>query len=235
MPEKYDPTQWVDEWPIPGLSDSDRKRIKAVLLKAHARYLRQPIDPYGFIEPMEQAYDGIAGILFEAGILDDVLLGGPLRFLIVEFAVRAQWMASPLNQGLREVFPGYWGRPGPWIAFNSQYQAVFGAQLAEWRARLLERDADSSRAAPQPNTYPDDLPAEREKRIAARKQMLQDYKAACGSVSNRRIYSARNSGLYKAQFSEWVNGILPDSSATTINFERFLREKKPPIPRKPKP
>jgi hypothetical protein len=128
-------------------------------------------------------------------------------------------------------------------------------QEREWRRKKFEREAESDRirklaeiqtppTAPTSSFPPQEqvrspanqegLPSEREKLITARKQILGEYKAACGSVSNRSIYNARNSGIYKPQFSKWVNGLLPDSSATTINFERFLREKKQPIPRKPK-
>jgi len=65
-----------------------------------------------------------------------------------------------------------------------------------------------------------------------RARMLETYKAKIGA-SNRKIYEARNSGIHKPQFYEWLNGTLPTGSATTKNFERFLREQKAPIPRKP--
>jgi hypothetical protein len=70
--------------------------------------------------------------------------------------------------------------------------------------------------------------------ITRRSKLLTEYKAATKNPSNKRIYGARNSGIHKPEFYEWVNGALPPDSATTINFERFLREKKPPIPKKPK-
>jgi hypothetical protein len=66
-----------------------------------------------------------------------------------------------------------------------------------------------------------------------RRSLLREYKAATKEPSNKRIYEASNSGLHKPQFYEWINGTLPTDSATTINFERFLRLKKAPIPRKP--
>ena len=66
-----------------------------------------------------------------------------------------------------------------------------------------------------------------------RESLLREYKAATKEPSNKRIYEASNSGIHKPQFYEWINGVLPADSATAINFERFLRMKKPPIPRKP--
>ena len=70
--------------------------------------------------------------------------------------------------------------------------------------------------------------------IERRRKLLAEYKAATKNSSNKRIYEARNSGVHKPEFYQWLNGTLPTESATTISFERFLREKKPPIPRKPK-
>lgn len=68
--------------------------------------------------------------------------------------------------------------------------------------------------------------------IHRRKGLLSEYKAATGEPSNKRIYEATNSEIHKPQFHRWLRGLLPVDSATTINFERFLREKRPPIPRK---
>jgi hypothetical protein len=64
-----------------------------------------------------------------------------------------------------------------------------------------------------------------------REQLLNEYKNKTGA-SNKKIYESSNSGIHKPQFYEWVRGTLPDSSTTTVNFERFLREQKPPRPRK---
>jgi hypothetical protein len=68
--------------------------------------------------------------------------------------------------------------------------------------------------------------------VTRRKRLLVDYKEATNNPSNQKIYSAKNSGIHKPEFYDWVKGELPASSQTAINFERFLLEKKPPIPRK---
>ncbi len=70
--------------------------------------------------------------------------------------------------------------------------------------------------------------------IARRSKLLNEYKAATKSPSSKQIYEAGNSRIHKPEFYLWVNGTLPTDSATTANFERFLREKKPPIPKKSK-
>jgi hypothetical protein len=62
-----------------------------------------------------------------------------------------------------------------------------------------------------------------------RRKLLDEYKTATGNPSNKKIYEADNSYIHKPQFYEWRDGRLPTSSITTINFERFLREKKRPV------
>jgi len=64
--------------------------------------------------------------------------------------------------------------------------------------------------------------------IERRSLLLAEYKAATKTISNRQIYEARNSRIHKPEFYTWRNGTLPAHSATSINFERFLREKRPP-------
>jgi hypothetical protein len=89
----------------------------------------------------------------------------------------------------------------------------------------------AAQIAPEANPIPDALAIEIRRRVI----LLEEYKAATGNPSNKRIYEAQNSGLHKPQFIKWRRGELPNTSATTQNFERFLRERKLPIPRKPKP
>ena len=64
--------------------------------------------------------------------------------------------------------------------------------------------------------------------IDRRAKLLGEYKEATGKPSNRKIYTAKRSGIYKPEFYKWVNGTLSSTSETAKNFERFLREKKPP-------
>jgi hypothetical protein len=67
--------------------------------------------------------------------------------------------------------------------------------------------------------------------VSFRTNLLNEYKQSTGNPSNSKIYRARNSGIHKPQFYQWLRGELSAGSETTVNFERFLREKKPPIPR----
>lgn len=78
-------------------------------------------------------------------------------------------------------------------------------------------------------SVPTAIPSELDEEIERRRKLLADYKAATGVTSNRPIYEAENSAIHKPQFYQWLKGSLPRHSATAINFERFLREKKPPF------
>jgi hypothetical protein len=69
--------------------------------------------------------------------------------------------------------------------------------------------------------------------IERRKTLLAEYKAATGDPSDYQLFNAQNSGLHKPEFYRWLKGTLSAHSRTAQNFERFLREKKLPIPRKP--
>jgi hypothetical protein len=105
--------------------------------------------------------------------------------------------------------------------------------------RLIASGAQPVAAAPSQQVGPPygscaiiDLPPSTD--LLTRQKMLNEYKSATGNPSNRQIYNARNSGIHKPEFYEWLNGNLPSISETTKNFERFLREKKAPVPRSTK-
>ena len=67
--------------------------------------------------------------------------------------------------------------------------------------------------------------------IAQRRALLDEYRTFVPEVSHKKIYESRNSQIHKPEFYEWLSGQLPSSSQTCVNFERFLREKKPPLPK----
>jgi len=93
--------------------------------------------------------------------------------------------------------------------------------------------AQSSRPGPQ--EAPSQLapePPHLQTEVARRETLLSEYKAATGA-SNKKIYEARNSGIYKPEFYQWRDGRLPANSVTAKRFEAFLKAKKRPIPRKP--
>jgi hypothetical protein len=84
-----------------------------------------------------------------------------------------------------------------------------------------------------PVTASESKPVPAEDLITQRVALLEAYKGKT-NTSNRKIYESSNSGIHKPEFYKWLGGRLPNSSATTMNFERFLRGNRPPAPRKPK-
>jgi hypothetical protein len=108
---------------------------------------------------------------------------------------------------------------------DSMLRDALDGTLQRWQATLKESKPIKTRKRPSLN-----LSDEK----ARRGKLLTDYKAAAGQPSNRAIYTARNSGIHKPEFYDYVNGVLPSTSATFEKFEAFLRAKKPPIPRSPR-
>jgi hypothetical protein len=98
-----------------------------------------------------------------------------------------------------------------------------------WKGRRMLMSAESPDQTQKESDPGTTLASETDRR----QRLLMSYKKATGNPSNKRIYEASNSGLHKPEFYSWRKGNLPSDSATCINFERFLNEKKPPIPRKP--
>lgn len=156
-----DPTKWVDEWPIPGLSTAHRKRIKSQLLKAHATFHRNydVRDPYSFQEPVRQAFDAVARVLFEAGLLTAELLENQLRLLIVEAAIAGGWIPYDMTGLVRtDIFPGgFLGYAPIWERFREAYFPVFLADTAEWKSRLMDTEAASEITPAPPAPEPPGL------------------------------------------------------------------------------
>ncbi|MGO8950277.1 MAG: hypothetical protein ACLQUY_21985 [Ktedonobacterales bacterium] len=66
--------QWVDDWPLPGVTSDDRQRIKIELLRADAEFWRSPDTHLAPLITMRRAFDGIARVLSVAGVLTESLL-----------------------------------------------------------------------------------------------------------------------------------------------------------------
>ena len=68
------PIQWVDDWPVRGVTPEHRRAVKIELLRADAEFWRSPDTPGAHLATMRQAFDGIAMVLLVAGILSESLL-----------------------------------------------------------------------------------------------------------------------------------------------------------------
>jgi hypothetical protein len=117
-------------------------------------------------------------------------------------------------------------------------RVLLEARIGYWEAAAMQAaergQKDSAPAhAPEPEVRRG-LAGEPDE-VVRREHLLAEYKKGTGNPSNKRIYEAKNSGIHKPQFYEWLRGELSPDSETTINFERFLAEKKAPVPRTPRP
>ena len=83
----HDPVRWVDQWPVDGLSESDRRKIKAQLKRAHSVFWKSPDDPAAEIRAMKLAFDGVARVLFDAGRLTEQLLAKDIPGLVWDAAM----------------------------------------------------------------------------------------------------------------------------------------------------
>jgi hypothetical protein len=176
------------------------------------------------------------------------------HFLIADYRAANEVFEPYLNRllvavvGDAERMTAAWHHPlDPEMFVKSVHVALIG-RLSHWKSEGLKRarQMGSPQAKPTP-TGDDKAPAalQAEQDVAAegsitdtadrRAALLKAYKESTGNPSNRQIYSARNSGIHKPEFYEWLKGELSVESETAKNFERFLREEKAPIPRTPKP
>jgi hypothetical protein len=215
IPER-DPTKWVDEWPLPGLSLTDRTRIKSQLLKAHAIVLRTGGDPYKFIRPMQQAFDGIANILFESNLLTLEILESQLRLFVLEAAIAGDWIAYFTHDEPRtEIIPGYFGNATMWRKLQEYppFPRIFLAEIAEWRSKLLDKSLET--AVQQPTVDQQDRKALRDAYFAAfRGTKVLDL---CWAANQR--YS---------EWKRWLRNVLkPDWSADRA-FRAILTSGKTP-------
>ncbi len=90
-PNCRDPVKWVEHWPVSDLSNKDRDKIKAQLLKADSEFWKSPDADSTDSAAMKLAFDGIAKVLFEAGILTEHLLHNEIPALVWDSAIAGGW------------------------------------------------------------------------------------------------------------------------------------------------
>ena len=144
-----DPIKWVDEWPVTGLSTEQRNKIKAQLLKADSAFWRAPDAESADLNAMKLAFDGIARVLFEAGILTEQLLRSDLLTLLWDSAIAAGWYRFA-SEAPASIFPDQIGHYHVWRDEAKDWRVPFRAETAQWLAALIEvREATSGRQEPK--------------------------------------------------------------------------------------
>jgi hypothetical protein len=146
------PIKWVDDWAIANLSINDRTKISAQLMAAHATFWTSPREPlFECVVPMQQAFSGIANILFVADLLTADILNKELPLFVLEAAIAGYWWPMFSTTDTRtEIFPGHFGHQDHWQEINSRWPGLFAAEIAEWQSKLLEPQANQP-TGPKPN------------------------------------------------------------------------------------
>jgi hypothetical protein len=136
----HDPCIWVDLWRVEGLSESDRRKIKAELLRAHVVFWKAPDEFQADTQAMSRAFHGVARILLDAGILNKQLLEEDIPELVWDAAIAGAWwrFASETRQGM---FPTKQGHYWVYRDDSRDWNHLFALEAIEWQARLLEAPA----------------------------------------------------------------------------------------------
>jgi hypothetical protein len=96
---------------------------------------------------MQQAFDGIAKILFDANLLTLEILENQLRLFVLEAAIAGDWMTYFAHDEPRTaIFPGYLGNATMWkeLQERAPLPRIFLAEIAEWRSKLLDKSIETA-------------------------------------------------------------------------------------------
>jgi hypothetical protein len=135
--DRHDPVKWVDSWRVPGLSPECRNKIKAQMLRADGAFWRAPDSASADLSAMNLAFDGVARVLFEAGILTKSRLENEIPTLIWDSAIACGWYRFA-SETPERIFPERLGHYHVWRDESQVRTGLFRVETAEWLARLLE-------------------------------------------------------------------------------------------------
>ncbi len=219
--DEQDPCKWLDAWTLPGLSSQHRSKIKSQLLRADAAFDRSLDPDQGAIDAMKLAFDGVAGVLFEAGILSEGVLHKYIPELIWDSAIAGGWWRLA-SESREDIFPEQLGRYWVWRDDSRNWGSIFRAESAEWQARLLEDECRSPMAPkvealkrphragefPDPKTVvrtdqPDEMVGIWAERAARRQAVVTPI---LGKKRWKPCKLAARSGLGKNSIYEYLNG-----------------------------
>jgi hypothetical protein len=144
---EQDPVKWVDEWSVPGLSSAHRRNIKAQLLRADSTFERSVDPDFAMAACMQQGFNGIVRVLFEAGILTEDLLRKDVSELVWDSAIAGGWWRLA-SETYEEIFPEQLGHYWVWRDDSRDWKGLFRGEAREWEATLLEAPSREMPAAP---------------------------------------------------------------------------------------
>lgn len=253
--ERCDPGKWVNEWSVVGLSQEHRRKIKAQLLRADSSFERSlDSDPdAGALASMRQAFDGIAQVLFDPGILTEEILQNDLSQLVWDSAIAGGWWRYA-SEKPQDIFPEQLGHYWVWRDDKRDWSALFRAEVRDWEAKLLE-----DRRPETPGVLSPIAPIERPPLTATPREAAgggerpaRAPRPRSSSASNSDFASnaqrtaaieaykkswqcseaalARTARVNPADLSKWKKGLLPEGSDKKARIENVLMNNLAPTP-----
>ena len=132
-------TKWVDSWPVAGLTEwSNGARIKAKLLRADSLFWSAPEKESADLSAMKLAFDGVARVLFDAGVLTEEHLSKEIPMLVWDTAIAGGWYREA-SEVPKKIFPERLGHYFVWRDDTKDWNGLFRAETAKWLAELLDR------------------------------------------------------------------------------------------------
>lgn len=143
-PQQPDPIKWLDAWSVPSLSPDHRKRIKAQLFEADAAFWKSPDDQSASVNTMRLAFDGIAKVLLDEGILTEQLLENDIPVLVWESAIAGGWYTFA-SETPKSIFPERIGHYWVWRDENHDSKRLFRSETSSFLASLLHGSGEKNR------------------------------------------------------------------------------------------
>ena len=252
--EEPDACKWVDEWSAPSLSSDTRKTIKAQLLRADGAFDRSPDDDpeSAALACMRQAFEGIAQVLLDAGILTQDLLRQEIPELVWNSAIGGGWWRRA-SETREDIFPEPLGHYWVWRGDSREAKELFRAETREWEARLLEAPGQEMPAVRASLTMPraENLPNQGGRSLKVVGAVFETISPAPPednspfSLEAQRIAAlaayaevwqcseaalARRARVDPADLSKWKKGLLSAASDKKARIERVLQNNEAPTP-----
>jgi hypothetical protein len=234
--DDQDPAKWLDKWSVPGLTPALRKKIKAHLWRVDSAFERSPDPEAAVPESMRQAFDGIARVLFDAGILTEDLSRRDIPEFVWNSAIAAGWwrLASETPQC---IFPEQIGYYWVWRDDGGDWKRLFRAETREWLAALLDAPSHADREADQKELEsPESEETPAQSAIAGNPSFDSEMgrnsavAAYCESWTCSEASLARTARVNPADLSKWKKGLLPGASDKLTRIEKALKNNQPPTP-----
>jgi hypothetical protein len=250
--EDRDPCKWLDEWSVPGLSSEHRKKIKAQLLRAEGAFERSPeADPESAaLACMRQAFDGIARVLVDAGILTEDFLRKEIPELVWDSAIAGGWWRRA-SETRQDIFPEQRGHYWVWCGDSRDSKELFRAETRDWEARLLEARRKMAAARASAPTVQESLQNQGNLPLTAASPSSEaassalseedwDFTSEAQRIDAVAAYTkyppcsqaalARTARVDPADLSKWKKGSLSSESDKKARIEKVLKNKEAPTP-----